>query len=219
MNKPVAFLTGLGLGGGLMFMLDPERGRRRRAVVRDKAVGAWNDTGRAVRKTSRHLTNRAQGVVWSATSMLHRGEVDAGKLEGRIRSRIGRAVSHSGAIEVRVTENRAMVSGPVLASEAEELLSTIRGVPGVKEVENRLDVHQSADIPALQGGGRGQEQNWSPAWRTVAGVSGGALAVYGLAVRRGKLGRMAGAAGLSLLARGTTNRGVRKLLGLARRAA
>ena len=38
-RKPAAaLLGGIGIGAALMYLLDPDRGRRRRALVRDKAV-------------------------------------------------------------------------------------------------------------------------------------------------------------------------------------
>ena len=39
-------LGGLGLGAALMYVLDPERGKRRRALVRDKAVRAAHKSKR-----------------------------------------------------------------------------------------------------------------------------------------------------------------------------
>src|SRR2546430_333443 len=71
MNKAVLAVSGLGLGVGLMFILDPERGRRRRAAVRDRATNAWKHSGKVVSKTSRDLTNRTRGVAEAAKSMLN----------------------------------------------------------------------------------------------------------------------------------------------------
>ena len=41
MNKGVALIGGVGLGAALMYIFDPDRGKRRRALVQDKvtAVG------------------------------------------------------------------------------------------------------------------------------------------------------------------------------------
>ncbi len=63
---------GVGLGAGLMYLLDPQGGRRRRAVVRDKAIHALRKGGEACRKTSRDLGNRTRGLVAEATSKLRR---------------------------------------------------------------------------------------------------------------------------------------------------
>jgi hypothetical protein len=62
-RKAAALLTGVGIGAALMYVLDPDRGKRRRALVRDKAVSLANQTGRIVAKKSRDLTNRAKGMA------------------------------------------------------------------------------------------------------------------------------------------------------------
>jgi hypothetical protein len=40
MNKPEAVILGMALGAGLTYLLDPDRGGRRRGLVRDKLVHA-----------------------------------------------------------------------------------------------------------------------------------------------------------------------------------
>ncbi len=58
-----AFLCGLGTGAALMYFLDPDRGRRRRALVRDKAVALSNDASEAISGTAEDLSNRAYGIM------------------------------------------------------------------------------------------------------------------------------------------------------------
>lgn len=67
-------LSGLGLGAGLMFLLDPERGRRRRALVRDKAVHYGKVTQRKLRGTSKHLSNKTHGLAAEVKGKLERPE-------------------------------------------------------------------------------------------------------------------------------------------------
>lgn len=67
-------LSGLGLGAGLMFLLDPERGRRRRALVRDKAVHYGKVTQRKLRGTSQHLSNKTHGLAAEVKGKLERVE-------------------------------------------------------------------------------------------------------------------------------------------------
>jgi len=57
------FATGLFLGALAMFIFDPQQGRRRRALVRDKMVRYGNDVGDYVGATAKDLSNRAYGVV------------------------------------------------------------------------------------------------------------------------------------------------------------
>ena len=52
-----------GLGAGLMFLLDPDLGTRRRAILRDKLVSFMRLAAWAADKTSRDLKNRVYGTV------------------------------------------------------------------------------------------------------------------------------------------------------------
>jgi hypothetical protein len=56
----------IGLGAGLMYVLDPAKGRARRAWMRDKAVSVTRQTGREARHYGRHLGNRMKGYAAKA---------------------------------------------------------------------------------------------------------------------------------------------------------
>lgn len=77
MNRTVknaaAVLGGIGAGAAMMYLLDPDRGARRRSLIRDKAVGTTNDMKRAVVKKSKHFRNRAQGLLHEAGSLISPG--------------------------------------------------------------------------------------------------------------------------------------------------
>ncbi|MDQ3252792.1 MAG: BON domain-containing protein [Acidobacteriota bacterium] len=146
-------LGGIGLGAALMYLLDPDRGSRRRALVIDKLSSAANKTPAALGATSRDLRNRAQGLAASAKSVFTSADAPDEVIVQRVRSQIGRVVSHPSSIEVTANQGRVTLSGPVLASETDDLLSTVGKVRGVKDVENRLEVHEQAgNVPGLQGG-------------------------------------------------------------------
>jgi hypothetical protein len=70
MNKALAILSGIGVGAALMYLFDPNGGRRRRALIRDKAVGLSNDARETVEAKARHLSNRAQGLMHEAKSLV-----------------------------------------------------------------------------------------------------------------------------------------------------
>lgn len=63
MNMTLKFLSGLGIGAGLMYFFDPRSGTRRRKVVRDNAVRYTRDARDAIVDTSKDLSSRAQGLV------------------------------------------------------------------------------------------------------------------------------------------------------------
>jgi hypothetical protein len=220
MNKGLTFGAGLGLGTGLMFLLDPDRGRRRRALLRDKCAWSARKTGEAMEVTARDLRNRAQGIASSIQSTFKSEPADDGVLADRVRSKLGRVVSHPGAIQVTAQDGVVTLAGPILLDEVPYLLACANSVSGVKEVMNNLEPHAEADNhPALQGGRPRQgsrfeflQENWSPAARFVAGALGASLAAYG-GTRRGALGAGLGAAGLLLLTRGVTNADFSHLLG------
>jgi hypothetical protein len=71
-----ALLAGAGLGALLMFIADPDRGGRRRALVRDKAVRGVNGTRRAVYATAKDLANRTRGIVAVMERKLSRRQID-----------------------------------------------------------------------------------------------------------------------------------------------
>jgi osmotically-inducible protein OsmY len=206
MNKAVLAVSGAGLGAGLMFILDPERGRRRRAAVRDRATSTWKRSGKVVSKTSRDLTNRTRGVAEAAKSMLNnRGEknVPDDVLASRVRSKIGHIASHPSAIEVAVEDSRVKLSGPVLADEVERLLNAVRSISGVRNVENWLDVHHSSSFPGEQeeSSRRLGRRGSSRVKQLLTGVTAGTLAVYGVK-RRGIVGTALAGLGIRMLSRG-----------------
>jgi hypothetical protein len=61
-----AFLCGAAFGAALMYFADPQGGRRRRALVQDKATSWANQAEGYAEKTARHLSNRATGAVHEA---------------------------------------------------------------------------------------------------------------------------------------------------------
>jgi hypothetical protein len=71
-------LSGLALGALTMFLLDPEKGRRRRALARDKVYSAGVRTRKRIDAKSRDLANRAKGLGAEARHMMsgndNRGE-------------------------------------------------------------------------------------------------------------------------------------------------
>ena len=145
-------LGGLGLGAALMYVLDPERGKRRRGLVRDKALKAARKAGDTLDARSRDLRNRARGVSAGLKAKTRSEEVSDAVLEERVRAEIGRSVSSPGAIDVTAFEGVVTLSGAVLAREVDDLLSAARGVRGVEEVENRLQIYETPEaVPALQG--------------------------------------------------------------------
>jgi hypothetical protein len=187
MNRNPLFLGGISLGAGLMYVFDPDRGRRRRATARDAAHRIANAFDDAVGKTSRDLSDRAQGLVAELNSIFRCEEADDAMVAARVRSKLGRVISHPHGIHVAVNQGHVILSGQILASEVDHLINRVWSVRGVTGVENRLEAHERAGgVSSLQGGttrhGETPElmrSNWSPGIRFLAGIGGGALTLYG----------------------------------------
>jgi BON domain len=218
--KALTFGTGLGLATAATFFLDPDRGKRRRALLRDKLFWCTRKTGEGFRVTARDFNNRMQGISSTLKSKFTSKPDDDVVIVDRVRSKLGRVVSHPHAIHVTSSAGNVTLSGPILENEVDELLTCVKRVHGVNEVTNNLEVHkQAGNHPSLQGGTVPQgsrfeffQENWSPAARVVAGTAGAALALIG-GSRKNVLGAGLSAAGLLLLARGITNKGLKELAG------
>lgn len=214
MKQTLGVLSGLSLGLGLMYFMDPDRGTTRRALVRDKAVKLRNQSGRFLGKAARDLQHRARGVVASTASRIRPATQDEAKLTEHIRSRMGRVVSHPHAVQVSVDGGRVVLSGPVLRHEGERLITMLSRVRGVRSVNNFLDMHDQPDITALQGGHphNGHQpwarSEWTPSMRVAAGVAGTSLVAWGL-LQRSLIPLATGLLGAGLVARAVASRGVR----------
>jgi gas vesicle protein len=63
------------VGAAAMYLFDPDRGRRRRALMRDQLVSAASHLDDAMEATARDLTHRAQGLMAEARSTVSDEEV------------------------------------------------------------------------------------------------------------------------------------------------
>jgi uncharacterized membrane protein len=204
-----------------MYFLDPDRGRRRRALARDQVAHTTNVLGCATNTTARDLSHRFRGLLAEGGSFFRRKDVSDEALLARVRSNLGRLVSHPHAITVAVDEGRVSLSGPILAHEMKGLLKRISRLEGVRDLRHGLIAHEDAgDVPGLQGGrlrsgnrGLFSQANWSPTARFLACGAGGALIGYCLK-RRDPLAIGLGTLGFGLFMRGVTNLETKRLIGV-----
>lgn len=179
------FTTGAAVGASVMCLLDPGRGARRRALVRDQVVRASHKTADGLDALSRDVANRARGVAAEAWGAVQGEHVGTRKLVERVRAELGRVVSHPRAIHVIASDDGCVcLTGPILSAEVDEAVAAIRSVRGVCDVEDRLERHETAEgVPSLQGGrvrpGRRSalmQDAWSPTTKALMCIAGTALA-------------------------------------------
>jgi uncharacterized membrane protein len=216
---PLIFI-GAALGGAAMYFFDPDKGRRRRALVRDQAVKASTDARDFVNKGKRDLVHRGAVVKGRVRSIFKRRSATDEVLVERVRSAMGRFVAHPGAVDVTAADGRITLSGSILSHEQDELIEGVSAVAGVREVIDRLNVYEKAQgISELQGGGREPsgtrsetlQENWAPGTRLMTGAAGTTLTLYALARHNRFAGFVAFATGVALLARTVSNKPLRRL--------
>lgn len=215
-----SLLQGLGIGAGLMYLWDPQNGRRRRAELLDQVDHAKHSTEDFVDKARRDLRNRIAGTTAEARARLISQRPDDHTLTERVRAKIGRYCSHPRAIEVQANDGHVLLRGQILLQEVEGLLKAVRWVRGVRGVEDQLEPHRErGNISALQGGvprpGERydfRQETWSPATQAIGQLAGLALMANCVA-RRNVSSIVLGTIGFGLFVRARTNQSLAQLTG------
>ena len=216
-----AVAVAAGVGAAVEYVLDPDRGRARRAKVRDKAVHASSAVNNGCRVLARDMAGRGRGVVAGARSLVAGRHVADDVLHERVRAELGRHVSHPHAVHVHVTDGVVTLTGDVLAREERRARRALRRVPGVRQLIGNWTTHtDTTGVSALQGDGRPRvptiellQEQWSPTARFLMGTA----AVGTWVVSRRTPAPVAWAlrgAGTAVAARAMTNLPMRRLTGL-----
>jgi osmotically-inducible protein OsmY len=140
-GDPGLFVLGALVGAGMMYLFDPTRGRRRRALLRDRLVhGAHEaeDLGGSAASSARHMRNRARGMLVETRSRMMEARVEDSVLEGRLRAELGRLIQPVGDIRAEVLEGAVRITGTVDPGDEERLVNGLRRIPGVRSVHNQL---------------------------------------------------------------------------------
>lgn len=133
MNRPLGTLGAMAAGALAMYYLDPELGARRRALLAELVRSGMPAERRAQRRD--RLASRAYHRVTQADA-----RSDA-ELRDQIQGRLGRLVSHPGAIDVSVDNGVVRLGGRVLAKERDGLLLQVQDMPGVQKLVNAMTAH------------------------------------------------------------------------------
>jgi hypothetical protein len=180
-------LSAAGAGAGLMFLLDPNRGGRRRGLIGDKAVHLGKFMGKRLQRRGRDLGNRAQGILAETSARMSRETAVDEVLAQRVRSKIGRVLSHPRTIDVAAERGVVELRGSVLRSERRRAIRTAESVRGVRAVRHDalLTYTDEQGIPGYQPRSRpqGTKQQKAPKGRLRGlrlgiALASGAMAAY-----------------------------------------
>lgn len=155
MRKTLIAIASLAAGAAAMYYLDPEQGRRRRALVREKTGSIAHQARERAASQTRYVADRARGLATGAKRRLWPfGQPDDLKLEQRVRAQLGHLVTHPQAIEIDVAAGCVRLRGRALRHEIGTLITGLWGVPGVQRIVNELSLHGHAnDTTDWQGAG------------------------------------------------------------------
>ena len=212
LDRMTKTLTVAGVSAGSMYLFDPNLGKRRRSLLRDKMTHAKNKMRKSADMALRDMKHRLYGAFCELRAKLQSRDTSDEVLVDRLRTKLGRYISHPSSVEVHVRGGCVTLRGPVLAAEVADLLCAVKSVDGVRQVENLLEVHASPEnTSALQGGRRRtgepaewMQANWSPTARLVA-VTAGALLMLNCLAKRTLPAITFGTAGVFLILRAVTN--------------
>jgi gas vesicle protein len=148
----VRFPTGFALGAFIAsvtaYFFDPQAGKRRRHVLRDRSLRAVRRLRRLAVGKTKYAAGHVKGAAAEARKTVVKPDVptDDATVRQRILSDALREALESDPevrdrIEVEVEDGVATLRGPVPSeSLADELVSRVREVPGVKAVSPELTV-------------------------------------------------------------------------------
>jgi len=143
-NQLACAVGSLGLGAGIVYYIDPDRGRARRAQLADKFSSFTGETGDFFRRTGRHVSNKFRGYAAESRTMTRNmmgsaEPVGDRKLTDRIRAELGHATDRAGDIDVVCYSGRVILSGNAPVAEIDRIVAVVTGVNGVNGVDNRLN--------------------------------------------------------------------------------
>ena len=205
-SKALKLLYAMGLGAGVMYMLDPNRGKRRRALARDQLLSLARQGQNSVADYTQDLSHRTKGLLAQARANVPTEDVADPVLENRVRAELGRLLSSLGPIAVTAHQGHVILRGPIHPDALDIVLTQVATVPGVTSVEDQLDPQPIPTAPHLRpdAGGLNRQMDilvkqWLNAGRFALGTIGAAMVLQGL-LRGGLAGTARKALGLALIA-------------------
>jgi BON domain len=140
MRSKAAFLAGVGAA----YFLDPDAGKRRRHMLRDRSLRTLRRLERAAVKKLKLLGGHAHGLVATARRAVVTPDVpvDDETVAQRVRSDALRdAQVRAKDVDVRVENGVVTLRGSVpTIDRVDELVSRVKKVPGVTDVSAELRV-------------------------------------------------------------------------------
>jgi hypothetical protein len=133
--------SALAAGAALEFFFDPRSGKRRRHLVRDRTTAAFRRRARKVERQAHYEAGKMVGLAHAITHHDHAvPELDDVSLVRKVESELFRdRTIPKGPISINADRGIVVLRGQLDdAQEIERIEREVRGVAGVRDVENLL---------------------------------------------------------------------------------
>lgn len=141
------FVFGAIAGAGLMYLLDPRGGARRRALIRDQVLHAGRSARMYTGKLARRAKNEVRGGIEEQKAWWReRGErIDDDVLVERVRAQLGHVLRHPAAVHVTANDGTISLRGLVLHGETRKVCDRLEATRGVRNYNIALEEHDSIE--------------------------------------------------------------------------
>jgi osmotically-inducible protein OsmY len=126
---------------GAAWFMDPQSGRRRRAMLRDRVAASFRRGDRSGGRAARGVASEAYGLKQKATHLHEEPkDFDDQTLKAKVETELFRGPdTPKGQVNVNAQHGVVQLRGEVDSPELiDELVARTRSVQGVREVENLL---------------------------------------------------------------------------------
>ncbi len=137
MGRKLTIVSAGVVGAGLAYLLDPDRGRSRRARLADQTRARGRDFAESFGKKARYERQRMEGVLHELMSEQQPPKDDTTLLQ-KVRSEaIGPSGVPTDTLDVDVADGVVILRGTV-RQDPEDLIKRITQVTGVRSVKSEL---------------------------------------------------------------------------------
>jgi len=147
------FLGGAAMGARLMYLFDPDRGRSRRAKLRDRVAGGIHFLQREANKQARNVGHQVIGRLHEIRSSIHERAtpIDEDILLDRVRAQLGRDVMRMRRLDLSMQDGCVVIAGPVMPGEAEKIRKKLRKIRGVRDCDVRVEEISHQEMQRISG--------------------------------------------------------------------
>jgi osmotically-inducible protein OsmY len=142
MRRVGTFALGVATGGAIGYLLDPDRGRSRRARLRDQTKSQIRTTSESLKNRLEYQRGVARGIMHDLTAPLgpQRQYTDDTLLQ-KVKSEALGHWDHEGTVDVDIRDGLVMLTGRVDSETGRDrLIELIRAVDGVGLIDDRVDI-------------------------------------------------------------------------------